>query len=129
MPDAAAPSSIVKPADPPTDRNDHVLWLGLLLGPLAAFINTVCGYTIAHWVNQVGAKRTDYLLDVFDILLCVASFAIGYAAHRRYSGARQDEPLDGRRSFMANVAMLLAVLCLITILFQALNIVILHPSD
>lgn len=110
-------------------RFDTLLLTALAMGPIAAFTNTLCGFTIAHWVSQVASKVTGFLLDGFDMLLCVVAFAMGLAMHRRFRNAREDQPAEGRRYFMANLAILLAVLCFISVLFQTLNMTILHPSD
>lgn len=110
-------------------RMDGLLWTAMLLGPFAAFANTVCGYTIAHWVNQVASKLAGFLMDGFDMLLCVVGFGLGLALHRRFRSAQQDQPIEGRRYFMANLALLLAVLSFIAVVFQTLNMAILNPSD
>lgn len=110
-------------------RVDGLLWLAVLLGPLGAFINTLFGFTIAHWVSQVASKLTGFLLDGFDMLLCVVGIGLALSLGRRFRTDRDDLPEHGRRYFMANLALLLAILSLVAVVFQTLNMVMLNPSD
>ena len=50
---------------------DGKLWIGMLLGPLAAGINTIVGFTVAHWINDVGRKRSGFLVSAIDFALCI----------------------------------------------------------
>jgi hypothetical protein len=65
-------------AQPPVSeqRADALLWLAMLLGPLAMGINTIVGYTVAHWVCGVSHKRSDILVSGVDLLLCLIAFSL-----------------------------------------------------
>lgn len=110
-------------------RADLLLWIAVILSPFGAFSNTFCGYMVAHWVNQVGSKTTSFLICLFDLLLCVTAGVLGLSLSRRFGSERDEVPENGRRYFMANLAVMLAVFCAIVVLAQTLSTVILHPSD
>lgn len=108
---------------------DLLLWIAVILGPFAAFTNTFCGFMIAHWVNQVGSKTTSFLICLFDLLLSLIAAAMSLNLSRRFNTERDELPENGRRYFMANLAIMLAAFAIIVIIAQTLSTVILHPSD
>lgn len=110
-------------------RTDLLLWIAVILGPFGAFANTFCGFMVAHWVNQVGSKTTSFLICFFDLLLCLIAAAMGLNLSRRFSTEREELPENGRRYFMANLAIMLAAFCIVVVIAQTLSTVILHPSD
>jgi hypothetical protein len=110
-------------------RADLLLWIAVILGPFAAFSNTFCGFMVAHWVNQVGSKTTSFLICFFDLLLCISAGLLGLSLHRRFGNERDELPENGRRYFMATLAVTLSAFCVIVVLAQIVAMVILHPSD
>ena len=44
-------------------RKDLLLWIAVLLGPSSALINTIVGYTVAHWTCDVNYKRMSFLVS------------------------------------------------------------------
>lgn len=110
-------------------RVDMMLWTGLLLGPLAMGVNTIVGYTVAHWTCDTNQKKFSYLVSGIDIAVCLLAISISWAMHRQLNGAGEDSPIDGRRTFMAKIAILLSMISLLLIVAQTINLIMLHPCD
>jgi hypothetical protein len=118
-------------AQPPISeqRADPLLWLALLLGPLAMGINTIVGFTVAHWVCDVSHKRTDVLVSGVDLLLCLLAFSLAIRFRRLFAGADENLPGDGRRYFMANLALMLSVVSVLVVIAGTIALFTLHPCD
>ena len=114
---------------PAEKRIDALLWTGLLLGPLAMGVNTIVGFTVAHWTCDTNQKRFSYLVSVIDFVLCLLAFVLSSSIHQRARDAEDDLPQDGRRLFMAKMGMLLSVLSALLVLAGTLALVTLHPCD
>ncbi len=110
-------------------RDDFLLWLALLLGPFAMAVNTVVGYTVAHWVNDVAQKRMSYLVSAIDFVLCLCAFALAFTLRGRYAQASEEAPQSGRRHFMATMGILLSVLSMLLVIAGTLAVITLRPSD
>jgi len=117
------------PPIPTGKGTDALLWTGLLLGPLAMGVNTVVGFTVAHWTCDTNQKRFSYLVSAIDFVVCLLAFAISSSICRHAHDAEEDLPLDGRRLFMAKMGMLLSVLSALLVLAGTLALVTLHPCD
>jgi hypothetical protein len=108
---------------------DAKLWLGILLGPFAAGINTVVGFTVAHWINDVGRKRSGFLVSAIDFALCVAAAIIAASVYRQLPDADDTKPEIGRRSFMVKMGLILSTLSAMIVVAGTLALIILGPSD
>ena len=97
----------------PSQRHklDRRLLLSLALPPLAAGINTIVGYTVAHWITIIAHKRTGYLVSAGCFVVCAIAAGLAWDARRKLTSPDDTLPEDGRRLFMANLALLLTVLC------------------
>lgn len=120
-----------KPANPsPAERrSDLRLWTGMLLGPLAMGLNTIVGFTVAHWTSDTNQKKLSYLVSGFDFFLCVCAFVISFSLYRAYRGADEAVPLDGRRFFMAKIGILLSAISTLVVIAGTLAVLIIHPAD
>lgn len=116
----------IRASDRQTDR--ALLW-SLSLSPLAAGINTIVGFIVAHWITVVEYKRTGYLVSAFCFALCVVAVGLGWNARRELVVTDETFPEDSRRLFMSKLGMLLAALCAIVVLAGTLVLVTLGPSD
>jgi ABC-type sulfate transport system permease subunit len=116
-----------QPAD--AQRTDSLLWFAFLLAPLAMGINTVVGYTVAHWVCDVQHKRMSFLVSAIDLLLCLISLLIGFSMRKRLAGAEDELPGMGRRRFMADMTLLFSSLGILLIIAGTIAVIILHPCD
>lgn len=110
-------------------RMDALLWAGVLLGPTAVLINTVVGYTVAHWTCDTNQKRFSYLVCLIDFVLCLLAFVLSSSMYRPIRDAEEDLPLDGRRVFMAKLGMLLSLLSAIVVIAGTIMTLVLHPCD
>src|SRR3954447_14828898 len=117
------------PPAPEEKRDDALLWLGLLLCPLAMGVNTIVGFTVAHWTCDTNQKKFSYLVSGIDLALCICAFLISFALYRRHSDASDEIPIDGRRVFMAKVSMLLSLLATLLVIAGTLAVFALHPCD
>lgn len=121
------PMSPVEPAA--EKRADAWLWTGLLLGPVAMGINTIVGFTVAHWTTDTAQKKFSYLVSAIDFFLCIVAFVISLSMHRRVQAMDDGLPIDGRRQFMAKLAMLLSVLSALLVIGGTIAVITLHPTD
>jgi hypothetical protein len=124
MPEAHEP----RPS-PQQQRTDLLLWTALLLSPLAMGINTVVGYTVAHWVNDIASKRSAYLVSLVDFIVTAGALLLSLSLNRHLPAVDETQPEAGRRRFMARFSILLAAITMILILAQTLAVITLSPSD
>ena len=108
---------------------DRQLLLSLMLSPLAAGISTIVGFTVAHWITIIAYKRTGYLVSIIDFVLCAAAAWLAWDAQHNLTSPDETLPEDGRRLFMAKLALLLSALCALVVLAGTLVLVTLRPSD
>lgn len=108
---------------------DLLLWIAVLLGPSAALVNTIVGYTVAHWTCDVNYKRMSFLVSAIDFLLCLCAFAISFSSLRTIPSADQSQPEAGRRTFMAKSGMLLSVMSILVVIAGTAALLILNPCD
>ncbi len=123
-------SAQTEPGESPTaEAVDHRLWIGLLLGPLAAAINTVVGYTVAHYACEARGKFTLFVVMVVDLLICASGVYIANST-RGLLAAVEDPPIKrDRRIFMLHMAAALCLFCALLTIAGTLAVVILQPCD
>jgi heme A synthase len=113
----------------PRQKLDRQLLLSLALSPLAAGISTIVGYSVAHWITIVGYKNTGYLVSASCFALCAVAAWLAWDARRELASPDETLPEEGRRLFMANLALLLSALCALVVLAGTLVLIILRPND
>jgi hypothetical protein len=123
------PEAFVHKPSPAEVRLDRQLLASLFLSPFAALCNTVVGYTVSHWVCDVNHKRTDYLVCLIDLCLCLIAGWLSFAGLRSLPPADETQPEMGRRRFMAILGLLLAGLSIIIVLAGTAATLTLHPCD
>jgi hypothetical protein len=116
----------ISPADEKLDRQ---LLLSLTLSPLAAGINTIVGFIVAHWITISAYKRTGYLVSISCFVLCLGAALLASGARRRLADFDETLPEEGCRLFMAKLALLLSALCALVVLAGTLVLITLRPSD
>lgn len=114
---------------PSERRTDTWLWTSFLLSPLAMGVNTIAGFTVAHWTSDTGRKHFSYLVSAIDFVLCLCALGIAGSLRRKFEQAEDDVPVEGRRLFWAKVSVWLAILALLLVIAQTLAVVTLHPFD
>lgn len=108
---------------------DRRLWFGLLLGPLAAGINTIVGYTVAHYACEVNHKATLYGVTALDIFLCLCGVLLANSTRSQLTEGGDQALHHERRIFLLHLATALCLLCLILTIAGTLAVVILDPCD
>jgi hypothetical protein len=122
--------AIEPPAKPATARLDDVaLWLALLVPLHAAGINTIVGYIVAHHACNVNKKGALLIVPIVDLTLAIGSGALAAMMRAKYHRAEDNHPFDGRRLFMANIALLVSGLCTLLILGGLLATIVVSPCD
>ncbi len=89
----------------------------------------IVGFTVAHWVTIITYKRTGYLVSASCFSLCLVAAVLAWTGRRRLSNSDETLPLEGRRLFMAKLALLLSALSALVVLAGTLVLVTLRPSD
>ena len=108
---------------------DTLLWLALLISPLAMGVNTIVGYTVAHWTTDTAEKRLSFFVSAIDFVLCIVAFLISNSLYRKYRDVDDSAAIDGRRVFMAQLSRLLAVLSALLVIAGTIAVITLHPTD
>jgi hypothetical protein len=115
---------------PPVEQKlDRQLLLSLAISPLAAGISTVIGFTVAHWITIVAYKRTGYLVSASCFALCLVAALLAWSVRIRLATPDDALPEEGRRLFMAKLALLLSAFCALVVLAGTVVLIILRPSD
>ena len=114
---------------PIEQRIDRALMSSVLLSPLAALMNTIIGFTVAHWVCGVGRKATGYVVSIADLVLCIIAAGLAWRVYRQLSDADESQPELGRRRFMAKTGLALAAFAAVVVLAGTLAMLTLHPCD
>ena len=126
-----AEQQAIDPAPKPaTARWDDVaLWVALLLPLHAAGINTIVGYIVAHHACNVNKKGALLIVSIVDLVLALASAALASTMRIKYGRVEDNHPFDGRRLFMANIALLVSGLCTLLIVGGLLATIVVGPCD
>lgn len=124
MPEIASASP-----SPIEQKMDRQLLLSLALPPVAAGINTIVGFTVAHWITAVASKRMGYVVSAISLSLCLISAVLAWNVQPRVIDTDDTVPQNGRRLFMVKLALLLAALCAIVVIAGTLVLFTLGPSD
>jgi Ca2+/Na+ antiporter len=98
-------------------------------GPTRCGINTIVGYSVAHWVCVTNHKRAGFLVSVIDMLLCVVALVITLSVYREIQTADETAPSAGRRNFMAKTGILLAGFGILVVAAGTIALLTLHPCD
>jgi hypothetical protein len=110
-------------------RQDALLWAGILLSLFAAGINTVVGYSVAHWVCETNDKRMGFLVSLVDMCLCILALVITLSVYRQSNGSDESAPVVGRRNFMARTGILLAGFGMLVVAAGTIALFALQPCD
>jgi hypothetical protein len=121
--------ALVHKSSPEHIRLDRKLIASLLLCPFAVLTNTIVGFTVAHWACYVNHKRTDYLVCLCDICLCLLAAWLSFSGLCKLPPDDDTQPEVGRRRFMAILGLVLAALSVIIVLAGAAATLTLKPCD
>lgn len=123
------PEFIARTLVPAEHRLDRQLLLSLTLSPATAGINTIVGFTVAHWIMFTQHRRTGFLVSACSFALCAAAALLAWNVRLKLGSADDTLPHDGRRLFMTNLALLLAGLCTLVVLAGTLVLFTLRPGE
>jgi hypothetical protein len=129
MPEPQRRSDPVPMPSTQEQRIDRMLLGSIVLSPLAVGINTVVGFTVAHWTEAVNRKNTSYVVSLVDLILCAAAVLLAWQARAHLATADDAAPEIGRRRFMAKMGLALAFFAGVVVIAASLAIVIMQPSD
>ena len=110
-------------------REDFGLWAASLVPLLAAGINTIVGFSVAHHACNANGKGALLVMPIVDLLLTIAAGSLAYVLRSRFLHADDVQPVDGRRLFMANMGLLVAGLCTLIILGGLFATILISPCD
>ena len=114
---------------PAEQRSDVRLWTAILMSPLAMGINTVVGFTVAHWTCDTNQKKFSYLVSAVDLAISICAYLLASTLHAHYNEADELSPENGRRLFMSRIGMLLAGISILLVIGQTLVVMTLHSCD
>ncbi len=123
------PEALVHKSSPAEVRLDRQLLAGLLICPFAVLCNTIVGFTVSHWVCAVNHKRTDYLVCLIDLCLCLLAAWLSFSGLRRLPPTDETQPELGRRRFMAILGLVLAGFSILIVLAGTAATLTLQPCD
>lgn len=129
MPEATHSSDPVPLPSPQEQRVDRALLASVLLCPLAVGINTIVGYTVAHWVCDVNRKTTGYLVSIVDFCLCGIAAALALWSSRQLAPADETTPELGRRRFMVKMGLGLSMFAAAVVLAGTLAMFTMASCD
>ena len=123
------PEAVVHKSSPAEVRLDRQLLASLFLSSFAALANTIVGYTVSHWVCDVNHKRTDYLVCLCDLCLCLVAAWLSFSGLRKLPRADETRPEVGPRRFMAILGLVLAAFSVVIVIAGTLATLTLQPCD
>jgi hypothetical protein len=107
-------------------REDGLLWVGIVTGPLAWFIDLALSYRLVE-LGQVGPHRVElYIISGLAVVLALAGAALSQALGRR---AGNGELKAERRRWMSVMGVALGLFFALVIVAQALPRLFLQRSD
>jgi hypothetical protein len=110
------------------EKGNLMLWIGLLLGPSAWFLQLEMNYALVPWVCASGHKSVLIIVSVLCLLLTVAAGLLSLTSLKIISSSKT--PTVGsiaRALFMARLGILMSSLFALVIIAQSIPNFILSP--
>jgi hypothetical protein len=107
------------------------LWLGILLPPFAAGINTLVSYMVSNYDCNVHNRHLVLLVNVLSALLCLIAGIASYSTRKKFEDRADDgsESLLHTRRFMMKLGLSFTVGFLLFIAAGTTSTFLLHPCD
>ena len=105
------------------------LWLGLLLGPIAALSQLEANYALVLYACSSGQKWPLHLVSVLAVTVTLVGFLFAFR-HRQFVRKRWDDEGPGvvpRSSFMVLLGILISVMMFLVIVAQWLGVFVYGP--
>jgi heme/copper-type cytochrome/quinol oxidase subunit 1 len=97
---------------------DRQLLSGMFLCITAAGVEVIVGYCVAHWITLTASKTVGYIVSSIALLLCMIAGILALNVRSQLAHTDDTQPRQGRRLFMANLNLLVAMQ-VITLIFAA----------
>lgn len=114
---------------PQEKRLDRQLLGSIALSVFAAAFEVIVGFSVAHWVTVTGAKRSGYFTSGIAFCICLVAGWMALHVRKLVTGGDETRPSQGRRLFMANLNLLVAVLVSLLVIAGTLVLVTLRPDS
>src|SRR5947209_14687176 len=110
-------------------REDLLLWISILGGPIAWLLHFQINYTLVPHVCRSGHRVTLYTCTAIFLAIALISALIGWSMWRRASNELEDDEAYSRASFMAAVGTLSGLMFALTIVAQGVATIMLNPCQ
>jgi hypothetical protein len=107
------------------------LWIGILLPPFAAGLNTLVGYMVSNYDCNVHNRHLVLFINIVSAILCLVAAGIASSAKRKFevdTDAQSPSLLHTRR-FMLRLGLWFSAGFLVVILAGTTSTFILRPCD
>jgi ABC-type Fe3+ transport system permease subunit len=108
---------------------DRRLWTAMSLGPLAAAINTIVGYTVSHYACETREKAALFTVMIVDLAICLCGVLVARSTQNSLNTGDDPPVPHDRQIFMLHLAVGLCTFCALLTVAGTLAVVILQPCD
>jgi len=108
---------------------DRKLIANCIFALIAAFVQIVVGYIVAHRITITADKRIDWLTAICCLLVALVTGLRSVGIIRTLHQVDETQPRDGRRLFLARLALSLSAFAVLVIIASSLILVTLRPND
>jgi len=107
------------------------LWMGVLLPPFAAGVNTLVGYMVSNYDCNVHNRHLVLLVNILSALLCGAALLVARSAQMKFEHGTDEQPVSllHARRFMLCLGFGSSAGFLLMILAGTVSTFILKPCD
>jgi hypothetical protein len=107
------------------------LWLGLLLGPIAALLQLQTNYALVSTACTSGKAWPLHLVSLTGVLIALCAALVSYRCWVRLGASWDEEPAGtvGRARFMSAVGILISLLMLLVNIAQWIPVFIYGPCQ
>lgn len=111
------------PSPRPWNRQDVLLWLGLLAGPIAFAIDEIVSYAVVSFTSSTehGQHAALYLVTALSLLATLTAFFVAFALNRRVEAPRA--------KFMALGGVLMSAFFAVVIVAEAIPKILLRMGE
>lgn len=124
MPEASP--AVLSPDEIATDRK---LIANCIFALIAAFAQIVVGYVVAHRIIITADKRIGWLTSGCCLLVALVTGLCSVGIIRTLEQEDDTHPRDGRRLFLARLALSLSAFAVLVIIASSLILVTLRPNN
>lgn len=108
---------------------DRALIANCIFALIAAFVQIVVGYIVAHRITITADKRIGWLTSASCLLIALVTGLRSLGVVHALQQEDDTQPRDGRRLFLARLALSLSAFAVLVILASSLILVTLRPND